>query len=64
MFNNKKSQIMRHPYITLALVGLATVGVVSISEKVKRFCKCKGHSMPNILCRMKSDSDMMHNMNQ
>ena len=64
MFSNKKGKIMRHPYITLAVIGLATVGVICITEKVKHFCNCKGHSMSNMLCRLKNDSDMMHNMNQ
>ena len=28
---------MRHPYATLAVLGLAAVGAISISEKVKCF---------------------------
>lgn len=35
MFSSKKSGIMRHPYATLAIIGLATAGVITIGAKVK-----------------------------
>lgn len=64
MFNNKKGNFLRHPYATLTVIGLATLGVLSISEKVKNICHCKAHSVSSMFGRMKNDSDMMHNMNQ
>ena len=41
MFKGKKSHIMRHPYLSLAVFGLATAGVMSITKKTKKFLKEK-----------------------
>ena len=46
---------MRHPYATLAIIGLAAVGVISISEKVKCFCHDKTKCMSNMLTSMKKE---------
>ena len=58
MFSNKKGKIMRHPYITLAVIGLAAVGVMSITDKVKCFCKQKGQHVTEMMNNMKMDGKM------
>lgn len=57
MFNSKKGRIMRHPYVTLAVVGLAAVGAVSIGEKVKGFCCEKTKCVSNMLTSMKENKN-------
>lgn len=64
MFNNKKGNILRHPYATLMVVGLATAGAITIGGKVKQLFTYKGGSLSNMLGRMKNDTEMMHNLNQ
>ena len=49
MFNNKKGCIMRHPYATLIVLGLATVGAMSIGEKVKCFIYSKARCFSGIM---------------
>ena len=44
---------MRHPYATLTVLGLAAVGVVSITEKVKCFCYDKTRCVGNMISSMK-----------
>ena len=46
---------MRHPYMTLAVVTLAAVGAVSITEKVKCFFTEKGKCACNMLSLMKKN---------
>ena len=41
MFFGRKGQKKRHPYIGLAIFGLAATGVISIYNKGKRFIKEK-----------------------
>ena len=55
MFNGKKGRIMRHPYLTLTVLGLATVGVISISDRVKCFWHSKTRCVENMLSTMKKD---------
>ena len=45
MFNNKKGQIMRHPYATLMIIGLATAGAISVTNKVKSMFSCKKENL-------------------
>ena len=54
MFNNKKGQIMRHPYATLMIIGLATAGAISVTNKVKSMFSCKKE---NLSCMVKSVKD-------
>ncbi|MBR5144274.1 MAG: hypothetical protein IKW53_04405 [Clostridia bacterium] len=61
MFGNKKGQIMRHPYATLTIIGLAAVGVISISEKVKCFCSGKSRAITSMMNGMSGSSHMMDN---
>lgn len=60
MFNAKKGRIMRHPYATLAVIGLAAAGVVSIGEKVRNFATCKAKCLSNMVCKIKKDSQFMN----
>jgi hypothetical protein len=52
MFNRKKGGIMRHPYATLVVLGLAGVGVLSISEKAKSFFNGKIKCVGNMITSM------------
>lgn len=56
MFNNKKGSIMRHPYVTLAVLGLATVGAVGIGQKVKSFVDNKTRCISGMVSSMKKDT--------
>jgi len=60
MFNGKKGRIMRHPYATLAIVGLAAMGAVSIGEKVRGFVSNKSKMLGHMMVGMKKDSQMMN----
>lgn len=55
MFQNKKGHIMRHPYATLLIIGLAAVGAVSIGEKVKCFVTEKAQCIGSMMHRTKTD---------
>jgi hypothetical protein len=48
---------VRHPYLTLAIFGLAAVGVISISDKVRGFCQGKARCVENMLSVMKKDEN-------
>ena len=56
MFNNKKGRMVRHPYVALAIIGLATAGAVTIGNKVKGFFVDK---MPGVKSMM---NDMRHTL--
>lgn len=45
MMFGKKGQKKRHPYLGIALFGLAATGVVSIYNKGKRFVKEKAQGI-------------------
>ncbi len=55
MFQSKKGHIMRHPYATLVIIGLATAGAMSIGEKVKSFCSGKTKCLSGMMHSMKKD---------
>ena len=55
MFNRKNGGIMRHPYLTLTVLGLATVGVISISDKIKCIFNSKPKCVENMFSMMKKD---------
>ena len=57
MFSGKKGRMMRHPYLTLTVLGLATVGAISITEKVKYFFYDKTRCVSNMLTSMKKDEN-------
>ena len=61
MFNSKKGSIMRHPYATLLVIGLATAGALSIGEKIKSFCSCKTRSLTTMMGGIKNGSHYMEN---
>ncbi|MBO7196229.1 MAG: hypothetical protein J6V80_02740 [Clostridia bacterium] len=58
MFNGKKGRIMRHPYATLTLIGLAAVGAVSIGDKVKSFVMGKACCIGNMMHSLRKNSDI------
>lgn len=60
MFTGKKGSIMRHPYATLVIIGLATAGVLSIGEKIKCLCSGKTRCITNMMNNMKNNSSMMN----
>ena len=47
---------MRHPYVTLAVLGLATVGAVGIGQKVKSFVDNKTRCISGMVSSMKKDT--------
>ena len=57
MFNGKKGRMMRHPYVTLTVLGLAAVGAVSITEKVKCFFYDKTKCVGNMISSMKKSEN-------
>ncbi len=59
MFSNKKGKIMRHPYVTLTIIGLATVGAMSIACKMKSFVYCKAGCIQDMMNGMKRDMQEM-----
>jgi hypothetical protein len=58
VFNNKKGKIMRHPYATIVVLGLATVGAISITSKVKQFFKEKSCCVGNMFNGIKQNHEM------
>ena len=48
---------MRHPYATIAILGLAATGAVSITQKVKCFVKEKGSCVTNMVKGMKNSEE-------
>ena len=55
MFMNKSGRKMRHPYASLAILGLAAVGVVSIVNKGKKLVKEKADCISGMVKSMKYD---------
>lgn len=47
MFKGKSMGIMRHPYATLTIIGLATAGALSIASRVKTMLQGKMKTMEN-----------------
>ena len=56
MFNSKKGSIMRHPYVTLTVLGLAAVGAVGIGQKVKGLVMSKTRCISGMVSGMKKDT--------
>ena len=54
MFSHKKGSIMRHPYVTIAILGLAAVGAVGIGQKVKVFVDSKIKCINGMMNGMKN----------
>ena len=52
--------MMRHPYATLAIIGLATAGAIGITNKIKSVFTCK---KDNISCMMKGMKENFGQMN-
>ena len=57
MIKSKKGRMMRHPYATIAILGLAATGAVSITQKVKCFVKEKGSCVTNMVKGMKNSEE-------
>ena len=58
MYKNKNRRIMRHPYATIVVLGLATVGAISITSKVKQFFKEKSCCVGNMFNGIKQNHEM------
>lgn len=54
MFNCKKGRMMRHPYATLAVIGLATAGVISLANMGKQLFREKSECVKDAIRKMKS----------
>lgn len=54
MFSHKKGSIMRHPYVTIAVLGLAAVGAIGIGQKVKGFVDSKAKCLTGMMSGMKN----------
>ncbi len=56
MFNNKKGRIMRHPYASLMIISLATVGALTITKRTKEFFRSKTDSVSRMIkCSKKEE---------
>ena len=53
MILNKNGRKMRHPYATMAVLGLAATGVVSIVNKGKKFVKNQKNKIVSTMNGMK-----------
>lgn len=58
MLKARKGHIMRHPYLTLAVLGLAVTGAVTITNRAKYFFMDKGRCVSNMVKGMKSEENM------
>lgn len=54
MFNCKKGRIMRHPYATLAVIGLAAAGAISLVNMGKHFVREKSECVKDAIRKMKT----------
>lgn len=57
MYKARKGHIMRHPYLTLTILGLAVTGAVTITNHIKGFCMDKGRCVGNMVRGMKNDEN-------
>ena len=55
MLKGKKCHIMRHPYLTLTVVGLAAVGVMTITNRLRSFMNDKGHLVGGMMKSVRED---------
>ena len=55
MYKSKKGRMMRHPYATLAVVGLAAAGAVSLTNKTKKLITEKSAALTGMMKKMKND---------
>ena len=58
MFKGKKSHIMRHPYLTLAVLGLAVTGAVTITNSIRGFINDKTRCLGNMVRSVRMDDNM------
>lgn len=54
MFFNKNQRKMRNPYATIALLSLAATGIVTITNKTKKFIKEKMTDVMGMVKGMKT----------
>lgn len=57
MLKGKKCHIMRHPYLTLTVMGLAAVGVMTITNKVRSFMSDKGRCVSGMMKSVRMDEN-------
>ena len=58
MFKGNKSHIMRHPYLSLAVFGLAVTGAVTITNSIRGFIGDKSRCLTNMVKSMKDEHNM------
>ena len=58
MFCGKKSRIMRHPYLTLAVLGLAVAGAITITNNVRDFISDKSRCVGNMVKSVKGNENI------
>lgn len=56
MFNNKKGRIMRHPYLSFAVLSLAAAGAISITKWGQNLFNQKAKCITNMMKGMKEES--------
>ena len=49
MIKVKKPYIMRHPYLTLMVFGLAAIGAISITNGLRSFVQEKGRCIEGMI---------------
>lgn len=57
MLKGKKSHIMRHPYLTLTVLGLAATGAVVITNRVRCFLTDKTRCVSGMMRSIKMDEN-------
>jgi hypothetical protein len=58
MLKGKKCHIMRHPYLTLAVLGLAATGAVAITNRVRGFLTDKTRCVGNMVKSIRMDENI------
>ena len=58
MLKGKKCHLMRHPYLTLAILGLAVTGAVTITNSVRSFISDKSRCVGNMMKSVRGDENI------
>lgn len=58
MLKGKKCHIMRHPYLTLTILGLAVTGAVTITNGIRGFLGDKTRCLGNMMKSVRGDENI------